>query len=78
MQDCPGDGTANSFSAMPGKRRAILDVRAFCVAVHAWQMQQHREAGLALDQRADCRAAEAQNEVALSVTWDGPILRAVR
>ncbi len=38
MQDCPGDGITNSFGAMTGKRRTILDVGTFSVTDHARQM----------------------------------------
>lgn len=33
--------------------------------LHAWQVQEHGEAGYAFDECADRRAAETENEVAL-------------
>ena len=65
--DRGGDGVADGFGAVPGERRPVLDSRAVAVAVHAWQVQQHREPGGALDERADRRAVETDDEVALPV-----------
>jgi len=45
------------------------------VALHARQVQQHREAGAALDQRPDRGALEAQDQVALPVAGDGTVIR---
>ena len=54
-----GDRVADGLGAVAGQRRAVLDSRLVAVAVHAGQVQQHREPGGALDQRADRRAARA-------------------
>ena len=56
---------------MPSERRAVLRVGApssVMVVGHAGEMQQHGKAGRALDQRADGRALEAKNEIALPVS----------
>ena len=67
------DGTAHGFGAMAGKGRAILGAAAGLVAFHAWQMQQHGEARGPFDKRADCRAAEPEDEIAFPVPGHGPV-----
>ena len=54
--DRGGDGVANSFGAVTGKRRPVLDAGFGAVAFHRRQVQQHGEPGGALDERADRRA----------------------
>ena len=44
---------ANSFRAVSRERWSILHAGKFAVAVHRWQMQQHREPRSALNKRAD-------------------------
>src|SRR5437773_7798015 len=68
-RDRGGDRVADGFGAVTGERRPVLLPRLAAVALHAWQVQQHREAGAALDQRPDRRALEPQDQVAFPVTW---------
>ena len=42
-RDRPGDGIANRFSPMTGKRRPVLHARDGAVAFHSGKMQQHCE-----------------------------------
>ncbi len=58
---------------MTGQGGAILD--RFCRAVpfHSRQVQQQREARLALDERADRGAAQAEDEVAFPMAWHRPV-----
>ena len=51
--DRRGDGVAHGLGAVPGQGRAILDSGHLAVAGHGGQVQQHREAGAALDEGAD-------------------------
>jgi hypothetical protein len=48
-----GDRVADGFGAVTGQGRPILHPRLIAVAAHARQVQQHREAGFAFDQRPD-------------------------
>ena len=59
---------AHGLSSMSRERRTILHARSFAVPGEAGKMQQHREARGALDQRADRRAAKAQDEVSFPVS----------
>src|SRR5438046_2876009 len=59
---------------MPGQRRPVLHPRPVTVSLHPWQVQQHREAGGALDERPGRRAVEPQDQVALPVAGDGPVV----
>src|SRR5437763_6770013 len=59
---------------MPGQRRPVLYPRPVTVPLHPWQVEQHREAGGALDERPDRRAVEPQDQVALPVAGDGPLV----
>lgn len=72
--DCPCDGVPDGLGTVAGKGWPILDRLAGPVSLHARQVQEHGEAGRAFDQRADCRAAEAENEVAFPMTRDGPVI----
>src|SRR5215213_7619400 len=58
---------------MASKRGPVLDARPITVACQAGKMEQQREAGCALDQGADSRAAKAQDEVAFPVPGHRPI-----
>ena len=73
-----GDGTrdrvTNRLGAVSCKRRPVLDARPSTMTLHARQMQQHREARRALDQRADRRAAEPQDQVAFPVARHRPVI----
>ena len=71
---CSGDGIAHGFSAVTSESRPVLDALSRHISVHARQVQQHCEARGALHQRADCRTAQAKNEVAFPVSGDGPVL----
>ena len=59
----------------PASAGPFFDARRVTVARKAGKMQQHREAGCALDQCADRRAAKAQDEVSFPVPWHRPIGR---
>ena len=58
---------------MAGERGTILGSRTG-VADHRWEVQQHREACAALDQRPDRGAPQAENEIALPVPGNRPVL----
>ena len=60
--------------AVAGERGAVLRARDDAVAVLAWQVDQHREPGRALDQRADRGALQADEQVAFPVPGDGSVL----
>jgi putative transposase len=56
-RDHLGDCVSDGLCAVPRQRRAVLGPRFVAVAVHAGQVQQQREAGGSLDERArpSCR-----------------------
>lgn len=56
--DRPGDGIQDGLGAVAGEGRTFLDGLARPVPFHARQVQEHGEAGRALDQRADRRAQQ--------------------
>lgn len=58
---------------MADKGWPILDRLGRPVLFHAGQVQEHGEAGRAFDQRADRRAAEAENEVSFPMTRNSPV-----
>ncbi|GHG36929.1 hypothetical protein GCM10017322_39650 [Paracoccus aerius] len=59
------DGIPDGLGTMTGKGWSILHGFARPMPFHARQVQEHGEAGRALDQCADRRTAETENEVAL-------------
>jgi hypothetical protein len=69
-----GDRVAYRLGSVTGQRRAMLGAGAVTV-VQRREVQQHREAAAALDERPDRRAAKAEDQVALPVPGDGPVLR---
>src|SRR6266540_53575 len=73
-RDRGGDRVTDGLSSMPGQRRPVLHPRLIAVARDPRQVQQHRETGRALDERPDRRAVEAQDQIALPVAGDGPIV----
>jgi hypothetical protein len=72
--DGPRNSIANSLGAMPRESRSILDSQRVAMTVQSWQMQKHRKASCALDERAYCRTAKPQNEVALPVPRNRPVI----
>ena len=72
-RDRPGDGIANRFSPMTGKRRPVLYARDGAVAFHSGKMQQHCEPRGAFHQSADRRSAQADDQVTFPVSGYGPI-----
>ena len=66
-RDRPGDGIANRFSPMTGKRRPVLHARDGAVAFHSGKMQQHCEPRGAFHQSADRRSAQADDQVTFPV-----------
>src|SRR5215204_2259017 len=66
------DRVADGLGPVPGQRGTVMDP-GMAMALHAGQVQQHREAGAALDQRPDRRAAQPEDEIAFPVTRHGPI-----
>ena len=67
-----GDRVADGLGARPGDGRPVLDARAVAAGQRR-QVQQHGEAAGALDQGADRRAVDADDQVALPVARDGAI-----
>ena len=61
------DRIANSLGAMSRESWSILGSRNVAMTVQSRQMQKHREARRSLDERAYCRTAEPNNEIALPV-----------
>ena len=59
---------------MPGQRGPVLFARLVAMALHPWQVQQHREPGGALDKRPDRRALEPQDQIALPMAGNSPIV----
>lgn len=59
------DGIADRFGTVTGEGRSILDWFACPVPLHAWQVQEHGEAGCAFNQRVDRRTTQSENEVPL-------------
>jgi hypothetical protein len=57
---------------MPGQGGAVRDPGAVA-AVHRREVQEHREAAGPLDEGADRRAAQAEDQVALPMARDGPV-----
>ncbi|MDB5578322.1 MAG: hypothetical protein JWR80_3498 [Bradyrhizobium sp.] len=56
------DRIPHCLRAVPGQCRRVLDAQPRTVTFRARQVQQHREAGGAFDQRADRRAAKSEDE----------------
>jgi hypothetical protein len=71
--DRGGDRVADGFGAVPGECRPVLCPWLPAVAVHTRQVQQHREARAPLDQSADRRAAQAEDEIALPVAGESAV-----
>ena len=69
-----GNGVANCFCTVTGKRGSVLDAGFGAVALHRRKAQQHGEPGGALDEGADCRAIQTDDEVALPVAGNGTII----
>jgi hypothetical protein len=69
-----GDGFPNGFSAMASEWWTVLDSGFGAVPVHAGQVQQHREPCRALDERADRRAAQPEDQIALPMARNGAVL----
>src|SRR5215207_3735151 len=69
------DRLAHGLGAMTGKGKPVLHASRLAVARHARQVQQHGEARGALHERADRRAAEAEDEVSFPVTGNSAISR---
>ena len=67
------DRLAYRLGSMAGERGAVLARGPLAVARHARQVQQHREARGALDERADRRAAEPEDEVPFPVARHRPV-----
>ena len=66
--DCPCDGIADGFGTVTRESRTVFDRLSRAAPLHAWQVQEHGEAGRAFDQRANRRAAETEKEIAFPMT----------
>ena len=71
--DLIGDGVANRLGAMTGKRGPVLDPWFDAMALHGRKPQQHCEASRALDEGADRRSVQTQDEVAFPVARNSSI-----
>jgi len=71
--DLFGNGVADGFGAATSQGRPILNPGSRYMPRHPWQMQQQGESRGSFDQRTDCRAVEADDHVALPVTWHGAV-----
>jgi transposase InsO family protein len=71
--DLFGDGVTDGSGAATSQGRSVLNPGSGYMPRHPWQMQQHRESRGALDQRSDCRAVQADDHVALPVTWHSAV-----
>ena len=58
---------------MTGEGWSILDWFACPVPLHAWQVQEHGEAGCTFNQRADRQTTRSGNEVPLPMTRNRPV-----
>jgi hypothetical protein len=72
-QDLLGDGATHYLSAVAGERRCLLHARFGAVTFHRRRAQEDREAIRALDEGADRRFVEPDNEVALSLAGLGAV-----
>ena len=59
--------------AVAGERRPVLRARDRTVSILAWQVDQHRESGGALDQRPDRGTLEPDQQVAFPVPGNGTV-----
>ena len=73
-RDRRGERVPDCFGAVAGERRAVLGPGAGAVAFHAGQVQQHREPGGALDQRADRGAFRPMIRSPSQWPGHGPVL----
>ena len=64
---------AHGFSTVSRQSRPILPARNFTMPREPGKMQQHREACRALDQRANRRTAQAEDQVSLPMSRHRPI-----
>jgi hypothetical protein len=64
LGDGLGEGTCHRDRAVAGQRRAVLRARDDAPAFFTGQVNEHREPSRALDQSADRRALESDDEVA--------------
>jgi hypothetical protein len=71
--DLLGNGVTDGFGSATSQGRSILNSGSGYMSRHPWQMQQHRESRGALDQCSDRRAVQADDHVALPVTWHGAV-----
>ena len=74
VHDAACDGVAHRLGAVSGEGRSVLLSRVRPMPGHGWKMKEHREARRSLDQRADRRAVQAQDQVALPVARDSPVI----
>jgi hypothetical protein len=68
------DGVPHGLSTVTGQRWAILHSWLDAVAVHTRQVQQHREPGRPLDQRADRGPVQADDQVPFPVPGNSAIV----
>src|SRR4051794_16497529 len=76
LGQCPDralDGAAYRLGAMAREGGPVLQPLTFPVPRHARQMEQHGEPRRALDQGADCRAAQTQDQISLPMTRYRPV-----
>src|SRR5712692_3026569 len=73
-RDRRGDGVSDSLGAVAGQGRPVLDPRLGAVAIRSGKVQQHREPRGALDQRADRRPVEPDDQIPFPVSRDSTIL----
>jgi hypothetical protein len=72
-RDRARDRITDCLRSMASERRTVLHSRSI-PAVLGREVKQHREAGAALDERADRGATEPEDEIAFPVARDGTIL----
>src|SRR4051812_22320951 len=71
--DRAGERIAHRRGTVPGQRWPIFLTRRHPMALHRWQVQQHREPRRPLDEGADRRAMEAEDQISLPVPWHRPV-----
>lgn len=68
------NGVTHGLGTMAGQGRAVLLSITLAVSRHGRKMEQHREPRCSLDQRADGRAVQADDQVSLPMAGNGTII----
>ena len=72
-RDRSDDGIPDRLGAMAGQSRAVVRARP-AMALHAGQVEEHREPGGALDERPDRRTVQPKDKVTFPVAGHGSVV----